>query len=346
MISTLVLGLFGLLQAEAAGGPAMVEPGASEPPALVVVALPANANRAILEALNRLRGEAISVGLEVRLVEAATTSMSLARLTELSRGLRSAAVVAFAGPEDGAPTARALDVWFLDRASGKISVAHLTTDDDASVDRREVVLAVRAVDFIRARMFDTLVGRRVEPAPPPVRPAIARVRRNYLAAGIGVLGGVPGFSPALIPHIEVGYLWSAWSRVGVAAFGFGTRPGNDGDSGRVTLDTRFVGASLTLLGRSWHRLKPVLDLGGGECWVLVRGEAKPSFVSHAITLSSPAAVVAIGLEMNILPYLLLEIRGGTLWLQRQARIDSTEDTYLGSVGRSSWVGSARLGASF
>ena len=345
--STLVLGLFGLLHADVAGNPAVVEQGETGPPALVVVALPSNANRAILEALNRLRGEAMSVGFEVRFVDAATESMTLTQLDGISRGLRSAAVVAFAGPEGGAQTAHSLDVWFLDRASGKTTVAHLTADDAAdAADRGEVVLAVRAVDFIRARMFDTLAGRQVEPTQPAPPPERVRARPSYLAAGMVVLGGTAGFSPALAPQIEVGYRVTDWGRVGATAFGLGTNPSNDGMSGRVSLDPRFVGASLTVFGRVWHRLQPMLEAGAGEFWVRVRGEANSTNVGTTVTLSSPCADLAIGMTVNLLPYLALELRGGTLWLQSQAKIYSTADTYLGSVGRPAWFASARLGARF
>jgi hypothetical protein len=349
VFSALVLGLLGLLQVDVAGNAAAVERGESGPPALVVVALPANANRAILEALNRLRGEATSVGFEVRFVDGATESMTLAQLDGLSRGLRSAALVAFAGPEGRAQTAHSLDVWFMDRASGKTSVAHLTADEYADAgDRGEVVLAVRAVDFIRARMFDTLAGLQIESPrrEPPLQSSA--VRRTYLAAGLGVLGGAASFSPALTPQIEVGYRWTDWGRVGANAFGFGTSPHNDGNSGRVSLNPRFIGASLTVFGRPWHRLQPALEVGGGEFWISVRGEAQSANVGQGqtSTLSSPGANLSVGLAVNILPYLTLELRGGTLWLQSKALIYSTGDTYLGSMGRPMWLGSARLGTSF
>jgi hypothetical protein len=347
VISAVALGLFGLLQADVAGQAAIAQRGGSGTSALVVVALPANANRAILEALNRLRGEAISVGFEVRFVDAATESMTLEQLDGLTSGLRPAAVVAFAGPEGGAKTAHSLDVWFLDRTSGKTSVAHLIAEEyDDAADRSEVVLAVRAVDFIRARMFDTLAGRQAEPARPEARPEGARLRRNYLGAGIGVLAGTSGFSPSLAPQIEAGYRWSEWGRVGVTAFGFGTQAQNSDGSRRVNLDPRFLGASLTLLGGAWRRLRPMLEVGAGEFWVRVRGEAQFPDVGLTYTKSSPGADVAIGLAVEILPRLVLEVRAGTLWLQRRVKIYSTADTYLGTMGWPAWSGSARLGISF
>ena len=347
MISALALGLFGLLQTEVASPAAAIERGETGPPALVVVALPANANRAILEALNRLRGEATSVGFEVRFVEAAAESMTLAQLDQVSHGLQSAAVVAFAGPEGGRPSAHSLDVWFLDRASGKTSVAHLTADEvvDAA-DRSEVVLAVRAVDFIRARMFDTLAGRQPEPARLEPHPESARVRRTYLGAGIGVLAGPRGFPASLAPQIAVGYRWNEWGRIGASALGFGSKPSNDGSSGRVSLDPRFVGVRLTALGRAWYRLQPALEVGAGEFWVRVRGDPESPNIGQTVMLSSLGADLAVGMTVNILPYLVLDLRGGTLWLRNQARIYSTGDTYLGTLGRPTWVASARLATSF
>jgi len=342
VISALALGLFGLLQADVAEN-AVVDRGELRPPSVVVVSLPVNP--AMREALNRLRGEAMSVGFEVRFVEASTESVSLAQLDSLSRGQESAALVTFAGPEGN--TAHALDVWFMDRASGKTSVAHLTAGEYADGgDRSEVILAVRAVDFIRARMFDTLAGRPVERNRSKTQLEGARVPRLYLATGAGVLGGASGFSPSLVPQIEVGYRLTDWSRISVTTFAFGTQPHRDVSSWGVSLDPRFVGASLTLLGRAWHRLRPELEVGGGEYWVRVRGEANSPNVGRTVTLSSPGAVVALGVAITILPNLVLDLRGGTLWLQSKVRIYSTEDTYLGSVGRPAWSGSARLGISF
>jgi hypothetical protein len=348
VISALTLGLLGLLQANVAENAIGDRGETAPPPTVVVVALPANANRAILEALNRLRGEAMFVGFEVHFVEPPSDSAPLTQLDSLARGLPSAAVVTLANPEAGTRTARSLDVWFRDRASGRTSFAHLTLDENAeNVDgsgRGEVVLAVRAVDFIRAHMFETRVERPVEHPQPRSEPA--NRRRTFLAAGLTAFGGWSGFSPSLAPQIEMGYRLAAWGRIGTSAFGFGTRPSIDGRPGRVSLDPSFVGASLTLFARSWHRLQPLLEVGGGECWIRVRGETSLAGGTQPGTLASPGALVALGLALELLPHLSVEFRAGTLWLHSQAKIYSTEENYLGSVGLPAWFSSMRLGTSF
>jgi hypothetical protein len=316
--------------------------------ALVVVALPANATSAMAEALNRLRGEAISVGFEVRLVDATTESLSLAQLDGISAGLLPAAVVAISPPSDEAQVQHAFDVWFLDRRSGKASVAHLDAREVADApERADVVVAVRAVDFIRARMFDTLAGLRAQPAPsPPPVPKDAPFARYDLAAGLVVLGAPSGFAPSLTPQIAAGYRPAPWLRVGLTAFGLGTEPERRTQVGGVSLGQRFVGASVSLLGRKWHRLQPMVDVGGGEHWVIASGDGTASYVGRTVTLSSPAASALAGLLFDIAPHLALELRGGTLWLLREASICATPELCLGSLGRPLWFGGGLLTARF
>jgi hypothetical protein len=316
--------------------------------ALVVVALPANATHAMTEALNRLRGEAIAVGFEVRLVDASTETLSLAQLDGISAGLRPAAVVAISQPGDGTQAPRALDVWFLDRGSGKASVAHLDAGDVADApERREVVVAVRAVDFIRARMFDTLTSRRGEPPappPPPPAPKDAPVRRYDLAIGLAVLGTPSGFAPSLTPEIAAAFRPAPWLRLGLSAFGLGSKPERSTVFGLVSLEQRFVGAWVGLLGPTWHRLQPLVELGGGEHWLVASGEGKAPNVGLTKTLSSPAASAVAGLLVELAPYLALELRGGTLWLHSRADVCATEESCLGNLGRPLWWGSVLLAA--
>jgi hypothetical protein len=344
VIHALALGLFGLISADVANDATTADHGAV---ALVAVALPANANRAIMEALNRLRGEATSVGFEVRFVDAATEVAPLVQLDSLSRGLRPAAVVAFAGPEDGTQAAHSLDVWFLDRASGKTSVAHFAADEVANTgDRSDVIVAVRAVDFIRARMFDTLAGRQGDASPPKRRQEVPPIPRYYVSGGIGVLSTTAGFRPSLAPQIKVGYRLTAWGRLDATALGFGTQPRMSSSAGQVSLDQRFVGASMTVLGSEWHRLRPLAEVGGGEYVVVVQGTPNAPRLGQTTTLTSPGAVISLGVAVTIVSRLVFEARAGTLWLASQSKINSDPSTNIGSLGRPTWLAGASLGASF
>lgn len=306
-----------------------------------------NATRAMTEALHRLRGEAIAVGFEVRILDATTDTPSLAQLEGISAALGPAAIVAISHPGADAQAQQAFEVWFQDRASGKAQVAHIDAGDVADApERADVVIAVRAVDFIRARMFDTLAGRKREPAsaPPPVN--TGRAVRFELSAGLAVLGNPSGFAPSLAPQLAAGYRPTSWLRAGVATFGLGTAPERSTEGGTVSLRQRFVGASVGLLAPPWHRLRPVLDLGGGWHWVIASGQGEGGYRGVAKTLSSPAFSVQAGLELALFPRLAVELRGGTLWLKERADISAPAGTSLGSLGRPLWLGSLLLGARF
>jgi hypothetical protein len=63
-------------------------------------------------------------------------------------------------------------------------------------------------------------------------------------------------------------------------------------------------------------------------------------------LSSPGLSTTVGLAVEILANLAIELHGGGLWLQSQARISGTEEMYLGSVGRPLWFGDLGLSTRF
>jgi hypothetical protein len=313
---------------------------------LVVVALPANANHAIREALSRLGGEATSVGFDVRFVDAGTEAASPDRLEGLGQGLHPAAVVAFAGSQSGERPEHSLDVLFLDRASGRTFVEHFVVDDAEAEDRAEVIVAVRAVDFIRARMLDALVRRAKASAPSePPRP-MPRHRLAYVGGGLVVLGTFAGFSPSVAPRIELGYEPAEWLRLAASGLAFGTRPSAHSVAGEVDLEQRYVGASSTALSPAWHRLRAAIEIGGGAYWMQVRGIAKAPGANSTERLWSAAMVSSIGASWALSPHLMLDVRSGALWLQREANVRGTERESLGTVGRPSWFASALVGVAY
>ncbi len=314
---------------------------AGEGSAVVVVAMPESADAAMVEALHRLRGEATAVGFEVRLVSLSKDRTSAAELDRLWAESHPAAVVTLApagGPEDGG---RSLDVSFAGHPGADgVSVAHLTADDAGDEGRADVILAVRAVDFIRARMFDALVDRRDDPrraeqaqiSAATAAPTL-RQSRFYVAAGVMVLGPAPGFSPSVTPSLALGYLPRPWLRLRAVGFGLGTESTRQSKLGQVSLDQRFVGVDLALLARRWWRLQPLVSLSAGEYWVEVRGEASSGEVlGWTVTRSSPAAAVNLGLVVDVGRGFACEIQAGTLWLQNRVHV-ATEIEDLGNVGR-------------
>lgn len=317
-------------------------------PALVLVALPVSTDAAMVEALHRLRGEATSVGFDVRLVS--RSDALTARLDGLWAEWHPAAVVTFARREAGERGLRSLEVTFQERATGKVSVAQITAPEDGDGEgRAEVIVAVRAVDFIRARMFDTLVGWRVEPpasvvAPPPPPPR-APPPRFSVAGGLALLGTPSVFAPSFLPRMSAGYAPTSWLRIAVAAAGLGTRPERATDLGTVSLDQRLLTAEAVWTGPVWHRLQPLATVAGGAYWVTVRGDGSGSNLGRTVTLSSPAGLTTVGLAVHAGAHVTGELAAGALWLQNRVDV-ATSSAGLGSVGRPTGFGAVSLAATF
>lgn len=344
-----------LLQGVAGTGPstdALASPSSSS--AVIAVILSGAPNVSMIEALNRLRGEADSVGFEIRFVEAVANLDPLAQLESVARGLAPAAVVALGktnveGPADS--PAGSIDVWFLDRTTGKTSMGHLTVEAEAG-DRADLVLAVRVVDFIRARMFDSLVrtlaeGRlkRRQTSVLPPRPMVL-VGRRYVAIGAGATGGFSGGMPTRFPMIEVGYSMKRWLRLGLGGGGFGTKASRDDPAtGSVTIDQRFAKAGVTLLSRTWWRLLPSFDAGISMFFWSMHGMGYGGYLGHDVTDWSPGAYGSAGVGVLLAPHFVLQMTGGAILLLREPRvfIDSAE---AARTGHSAWLANALLGVTF
>lgn len=318
-------------------------------PAVIAVAIPEGQNSAMQEALNRLRGEALSVGFEVRFIRGDTLNTPDAQLATLAPGPRTAAVVVFANASDAASAesgSRQLDVWFLDRSSGKTSMAHLRVSDE-DMDRADVVIAVRAVDFIRARMFDTLAARlaTVKPSPPPSAPTPAIRDRTFLASGLAILATASGFSPSLLPYLEGGYQLYSWVRVTASAFGLGTRPQLQTQEGTVRVDQRFLGFGVTFTRWHWWRLLPHAEAGAGAYQMVAEGIAKTGFQGQNLTAWSLGGRASVGVMASLARHWFVDVTAGTLWLTPEPRVYSLR-TFVASTGQPSWMGSAVVGARF
>ena len=334
-----------------ASPPATVGAGtpADSGPAVIAVAIPEGQNSAMQEALNRLRGEALSVGFEVRFIRGDTLNAPAAQLETLAPGPRTAAVVVFANASDAASAesgSRQLDVWFLDRSSGKTSVAHLRVPDE-DMDRADVVIAVRAVDFIRARMFDTLADRlaTVKPPPPPPARTPAIQDRTFLAGGVALLATDSGFSPSLLPYLEGGYQLRSWVRVTASAFGLGTRPQLQAQEGTVRIDQRFFGLGVTFTRWQWWHFVPHAEIGAGAYQMVAEGIARTGFQGQTITAWSLGGRVSVGVMASLSRHFFVDLTAGILWLTPEPRLYSLR-TFVASTGQPSWMGSALAGVRF
>ena len=343
--------ILALLQGTA-GLAASADTSAAPPSAVIAVIVPSAANVPMVEALTRLRGEASSVGFEIRLVESPAGVEPPGQLDLVAREITPAAVVALVGdqsaPEGPLGSAiGAIDVWFLDRSTGKTSVGHLSVEKDAG-DRSDLVLAVRVVDFIRARMFDSLVRTQIlvaEKRRPVTVHAVAG--RRTLALGVVSTGSFTGFSPAFLPYLEIGYAVRPWLRLtlGAGAFGAQPRPVTVASTGSATLDEALGVVSMSLVTPAWWRLAPYLKTGASLFYVGLHGEGSSGYLGHDRSAWSPGWVTAAGVEVVVSSHIVLQAAGGAMLLLRELQvfIDKAE---VARTGRPAWLANASLGVTF
>jgi hypothetical protein len=308
----------------------------------IAVLIPDAATPALREGLSRLRGEAESVGFSIRLLEATTEREPLGQMRQVAAELEPAAVVALVEPPKGTALA-AIDVWLLDGTSGKQSVGHLLVENEAG-DRAEQVLAVRVVDFIRARMFDSLVRSSEKRKSPPVPPPDV-AGKHFVAAGLTATGSFSGFAAAYLPELRIGYGVRPWLRVIAAAAGFGSKPVLENKSGSATVDEKWLLLGADVRTPTWWRLFGVADLGVSALFVSFQSKANVGNIAHARSDREPGLFGALGAGVVLVPHLqlLLSCGGSVLYREPQAMINNVD---VGRTGAPAWLASASLAASF
>lgn len=318
---------------------------------VIAVIVPSAANVPMVDALTRLRGEAVSVGFEIRLVKSSAGMEPLGQLDIVAREIMPAAVVALVGKPDAeqpeGAAIEAIDVWFLDRTTGKTSIGHLSVDEAAG-DRADLVLAVRVVDFIRARMFDSLVRTRAltrEKRSPVV--AYAPVGRRHLALGLLGTGSFSGVSPAYLPYLEIGYGLRPWLRLNLGAGGLGTQPSkvSSPGAGSATLDEALGMVSVTLMAPAWWRFVPYVQTGPSLFHMAVHGDGESGYLGHDTSTWSPGWFVSGGIEVVFVPHAVLRVSGGVLLLLHEPQV-YIAGSEVANTGQPAWLGSALLGVSF
>jgi hypothetical protein len=196
------LGLSGVPQAEPARRVVLVVPGAMGPIAT--------------EALTRVRGELQAARFEV---VTEVVSVDVDRRATVEREVRKGNARAAFGIFFGTGVA---EIWVTDAVSGRTAVQMLPLDA-AAPERRAAVLAVKAVDLLKATLAEIWIGSPLPALPPPTPPPIvapppvagsspepARVARETSAGGVTEAGDVtagPGeaesSAPRFVSRVEI-----------------------------------------------------------------------------------------------------------------------------------------------
>jgi hypothetical protein len=346
--------------ATAASGPAPTAPAEGEPGGNVIAVIaPAGADAAVNEALSRFKGEASAVGFAVVVLPgmaspAATAAAMAAQMEVAARAASAVATVAFVVGGDS----RALDVWFTDRHTGKTVLGHIAVERETG-GRASGVLAVKAVDFLRARLIDFLATRPALPGPatvaPPSGPALLRspsrspppsppppsppppspspsssssradasghpAARFGLALGVGLLHSLQGLGTTIVPVLRAAFVLGGRSALRVTLVGLGTRT----TARRVMGGAASVRQDLATL--DWvvtlgeRWLRPRLTVGAGIFLVTGEGVAAAPYVGRGAEGVSFAAAASAGTCVALGGRWWLTAEAGAFWLVPEAQV--------------------------
>lgn len=293
-------------------------PAAFADSARIALVRPQVSTPAITEALTRIQGELTADGFEVVLVD---SPGGLDPASTVGTDKQDLGAVASLGVFVDAG-AHAAELRVMDRLTNKI-VVRRTAIEAPETSRLAEVLAVRAVELLRASLLELLIESRPPPVagapqPPPTEMRLAsqwaahalRQERQStwaIEAGTAVILGFGGIGPALLGVIRIcGVLVRPLSaRVTIA--GLGTEPRVDAPSGAASGASATVSQQLGLLefvAGPWADalVHPVVSVGAGALNATVAGQpGSGPFVGLTSSNWSFVADAGAGLQLRLGP---------------------------------------------
>jgi hypothetical protein len=225
------------------------------------------------EALVRIRGELVSAGFDVQIVDAQradiTGSDSRRWLERLAASHGADAVVAMIGE----PAFESVEVLAADRVTGKSIVRQVPFPPLSA--RAPETLAIRAIELLRASFIEIELSARAssdgpKPTPPPevvrfvgMERQAEPVERFGIEVGGAAVMGFEGVSPAVMPLVCLDWAPQTWLLVHLTAAGLGTRPSVRSSAGSASMAQQLLMLGASYRFRKGKRLRPFLSLASG-----------------------------------------------------------------------------------
>jgi hypothetical protein len=251
---------------------AAVALAAGTPAPRVVLVRPPAAPASVTEALVRLRGELLAAGFEAEVVElslGADVRGSLERLVPpAGNGGSATALVAVVASAD----AGSAELWVIDRVTGKTVVRRVNAGT-ADSTRAAEVLAVRAVELLRASFLELAVAPKNRETPPvEAAPAVERwataplEEREWtwaVEAGGGTAVSVDGPWNAFMPVARVERALGQRLCLRLGFVGLGVPAHVDLPTGSADVTESMLLAEAVLRFRRGRRVEPLISAGAG-----------------------------------------------------------------------------------
>jgi hypothetical protein len=306
-------------------------------PQRVALVRPTGADPTIAEAMHRIHGELRAEGFDVVEVDAPPDSTAPAASPDA--GPTAAPSATQAAAPGATPIAtitlsmdegtRVAELRVFDRLTNKIVVRRAPVEPEAAAHPAEV-LAVRAVELLRASLLELLVEPRRPAAAPAsdVRQASRWAARALPAeqqpktepiwpawaieAGAAILGDFGGVPPAVLPLARVRRSIAGPVGARLTIAGLGTQPHVTTSAGSAAVTQAFgLAEVVATLGAMWP-VRPFFTLGAGAAYVGVEGKTSGPYLPRNDARWGFAGDVGAGMEIRLGKHLSLSFEGHAL----------------------------------
>ena len=249
----------------------------------VAIVWPPTACADVAQVLTLLRGELLSLGIEITVSERvaerdARETSSVAWLEAFAA--RGASAVIHANGDD---VLEAIDVWIVKTAPRRFEVTHVAVESNTA--KQPEMLVLRAVEALRAGLLQIDWAARRRHNEPNARPPTATpsaegtadpardAERLGLDLGAAAIFSLDGLGPAVLPTLNLGWVARPSVVLLASGAGFGSKAtvATTAGNARVAQQYALLGARYRF--RSARRLWPFLGFGVGVLRTLVEGQS-------------------------------------------------------------------------
>jgi len=273
--------------------------------ATVVLLEPARSTPATKEALFRLQGELLAVGLEVELrARPSGFSQSLDPRAQLERIAERQRAIAIIDVNDGG-AAVSVQIWIFEHGPDRVQVSRVVLEPEP-VTRSETV-AIRAIEVLRSRFLELALARRESKPPTPTPaanhaaapPPSPRGPRFGLEAGAAISTGVDGIGPALLPLVRFDWRPGGWLLAQLTAGALGTSPTVERGTTSAEVAQQYAALGVCYCPRTVLGLRPLLALSVGALRTTLDGRAELPQRAHFVEQWSAVFEAAIGARLQL-----------------------------------------------
>jgi len=275
----------------------------------VVIVRPPSPSSAVAEAVSRVHGELLSVGLEAMLTDRPVSREQpdyRAWLGQVAAG-GARSIIDVIGDE----ALVAVDVWIVKSPPGRFEVTRIAAEPNTANPSER--LALRTIEALRAGLVEIDLAARLargEPLPKPsppaaqaateVAPAKERVRLAFEIGAAGLMS-LDGVGPAILPTVRAAWAARSWFVLQAALTGAGSRPTVTTTAGHAQVAQQYGILGTCFRLGSERRFWPFVGLAVGLLHTSVEGQSGVSLEGHDVDRWSFLSEASLGAGLRFSP---------------------------------------------